>query len=59
MNPEIFPPHILHGYKFQYKVVVVMFYMVYLTPYIVLEGRHERLDVPSWMPVTSIDKQLS
>jgi hypothetical protein len=25
---------------------------------LVLEGKHERLDVPLWMPVKSIDKQL-
>jgi hypothetical protein len=37
-------------------VAVAKFYLVYLILYMVLEGKHERLVVPSWMPVTSIDK---
>jgi hypothetical protein len=37
---------------------VAIFYLVYLTPYMVLEEKHERLDVPPWMPVKSINKQL-
>jgi hypothetical protein len=30
---------------------MAMFYLVYLTPYMVPEGKHERLGVPSWMLV--------
>jgi hypothetical protein len=45
VNPTLLPPHILHGYQFQCKGMVVVFYLVYLTPYMVLEGKHERLDV--------------
>jgi hypothetical protein len=57
MNPTLSPLHILHGYQFQCKVAVAMFYLVYLTPYMVLEGKHERLGVPSWMPVKLIHNQ--
>jgi hypothetical protein len=58
MNPALPPPHILHGYQFLCKVAVAVFYRVYLTPYMVLEEKHERLGVPSWMLVKSMDKQL-
>jgi hypothetical protein len=57
VNP-VFPlPHILYGYQFQCKVAMDVFYLVYLTPYMILEGKHERLGIPSWIPIKSIDKQ--
>jgi hypothetical protein len=57
MNPILPPPHILHCYQFLCKVAVAMFDLVYLTPYMVLKEKHERLGVPLWMLVKSIDKQ--
>jgi hypothetical protein len=36
---------------------MVVFYLVYLVPSMILEGKHKRLDVPSWMLVKSINKQ--
>jgi hypothetical protein len=33
---------------------VALFFLVYLTPYMVLKRKHERLDVPSWMLVNQL-----